>query len=283
MVTLVVLNYNDSKTTTDYLQSIENYQCFDHIVVVDNCSTDNSYEILCRFSSKKISVIRSEKNGGYGYGNNCGIKYATSEFNADIVLVTNPDVRYDEKVVMKLEKALRENEKIAIAAPKMTSPEGRVDMHTAWAIPTGWQYAVRNSSIINRFCKDFFYKKLEFNDGLMDVGTVAGSMLMIKTKDFYQAGCYDEKIFLYCEETVLGIKIKRINKRIVLLDDVFVHYHSVSINKNIKSFSKRERIMWDSRKYVLKNYYDFTHCKMIVIELLQNLTIITRSVGQLIR
>ncbi len=279
MVTLVVLNYNDAITTMEYVREVENYNCFNHIVVVDNCSTDDSLKLLKQLNNKKIDIIKTEMNGGYGYGNNYGINYAVSKYNVDIVLVTNPDVRYEENVVKKLENVLRDNNEIAIAAPKMTSPNGEIDMHTAWEIPTGWQYTIKNSSIFNRFCKDFFYKKHEFNNGQMEVGAVAGSMLMIKVSDFYKVKCYDENIFLFCEENVLGIKIRQLKKKIVLIDDSFIHYHSVSIKKSIKSFSKRERIMWKSRRYVLKQYYGFSTIQMLGVKVFQYLTITLRSIA----
>ena len=283
MVTLVVLNFNDAKTTEEYIQSIRNYECFDHIVIVDNCSNDNSYEQLSKLETNKVKLIRTEKNGGYGYGNNFGIKYANDNYNSDIVLITNPDVRYEEGVVNRLEEVLRSDENISIAAPKMTVPNGKVDMHTAWKIPSGWQYLLGNSSVFNRFCEDFFYKDLIFSDGIMSVGTVAGSMLMMKTADFYKSGCYDENIFLFCEENVLGMKIHQIGKKIVLVDENFVHFHSVSIKKNIKSFSRREKIMWNSRRYVLKTYYSFTTPQMACALMLQYFTIILRSIVHIIK
>lgn len=46
-----------------------------HILVVDNFSTDNSVQLLSDIISEKVEVIVSNKNGGYGAGNNYGIKY----------------------------------------------------------------------------------------------------------------------------------------------------------------------------------------------------------------
>ena len=67
---------------------------------------------------------------------------------------------------------------------------------------------------------------------------------------------YDENIFLYCEETSLGLKMKQANyKTYLLTDETFVHHHSVSINKSIKSKVQQAKIMWDSRLYVLNKYY----------------------------
>lgn len=80
MVGCVVLNFNDSKTTIELLNRMKNMKSIDVIVVVDNCSTDDSFSVLKQYTSKKIQVIQSEKNGGYGYGNNCGIAFLKPEF-----------------------------------------------------------------------------------------------------------------------------------------------------------------------------------------------------------
>ena len=67
---LVVLNYNDYKTTIKLIQMIKNYDSIDLIVVVDNCSTDKSYKKINEYTNNKVKLLKSDKNGGYAYGNN---------------------------------------------------------------------------------------------------------------------------------------------------------------------------------------------------------------------
>ncbi len=54
MVGCVVLNFNDSKTTIELLNRMKNMKSIDVIVVVDNCSTDDSFSVLKQYTSKKI-------------------------------------------------------------------------------------------------------------------------------------------------------------------------------------------------------------------------------------
>ena len=42
----VILNYNDSENVIKLFNKIKDYKCLDEIIVVDNHSTDNSYERL---------------------------------------------------------------------------------------------------------------------------------------------------------------------------------------------------------------------------------------------
>ena len=62
IIDCVVLNYNDADTTIDMIQHIQNYDIIDHIVVVDNCSTDDSLDRLKMLSDEKIIVLSSNKN-----------------------------------------------------------------------------------------------------------------------------------------------------------------------------------------------------------------------------
>ena len=79
-VSIIIVNYNTYALTSACIQSI-----IDHtegisyeIIVVDNASTDGSKEKL--ESDRRIRYIYSEKNGGFGYGNNIGMKVASGDF-----------------------------------------------------------------------------------------------------------------------------------------------------------------------------------------------------------
>ena len=47
----IVVNYNDYKTTYNLIKNIEDYSCVDEIVIVDNASTDSSYENLLKLQN----------------------------------------------------------------------------------------------------------------------------------------------------------------------------------------------------------------------------------------
>lgn len=96
---LVVLNYNDYNTIEKFLNNAIHIESIDKLIVVDNCSTDNSFEKLCAFESEKTDVIKTEKNGGYAYGNNFGVKYAMDKYSPKYVFISNPDVEFDTEVI----------------------------------------------------------------------------------------------------------------------------------------------------------------------------------------
>lgn len=259
MVTLVVLNYNDADTTISYIERVKEYSCFDHIIVVDNCSTDNSMSELRTYETELIRVIQTDRNGGYGYGNNWGVKYAIENYASKYVLITNPDVDYSEDVVSILEKDIISKKNVGVVAPKMRNKDGSYSPLGAWKIPSLAQVVLINAKHPNKMAKVFGtrkYQDLLHWKGVHEVECVPGSMLLVDTNAFISSGSYDENIFLYGEETVLGIRMKE-SGFITLLDTnvSFLHNHSVSINKTVKCERKRMEVMWESRKYIIQRYY----------------------------
>ena len=92
-VSIIIVNYNTPELTENCINSIISQTqgiCYE-IIVIDNASTDNSNLILS--SDRRINFIQSSKNGGFGYGNNLGMKIAKGNYfmllNSDTLLQNN--------------------------------------------------------------------------------------------------------------------------------------------------------------------------------------------------
>ena len=99
---IVILNYNDAGTVLKLHEKIKDYRVIRHIIIVDNFSTDNSYDVLRSLEKGKTVVLRSNKNGGYAYGNNIGVKWLINNTDTDIICIANPDIVVDETVFKRL-------------------------------------------------------------------------------------------------------------------------------------------------------------------------------------
>ena len=63
---IVILNYNDSETTINLIRHIKGFFSLSKIVVVDNASTDDSYNRLQNQSEEYgFDLIGASRNGGY--------------------------------------------------------------------------------------------------------------------------------------------------------------------------------------------------------------------------
>lgn len=270
MVDVVVLNYNDAEQTCRYVSLIKEFDIIDHIVIVDNHSSDFSIEYLKTIEDDKVKIIQSGKNGGYGYGNNFGIKYLIKNYCSPYIAITNPDVIFEEKCLIKCVDFLYEHQSqnYAVVAPRMKELKDGFNKN-GWLLP-GW---------LDYICFDLFLLgkifRLTYVDtcgkSYSDCDCVAGSMLVINSSMFLDAGMFDENIFLYCEETALGFRLKdKGYKTALLTNQEFIHEHSVSINKTISSKLKQYKLIWKSRMYILDTYYELNGIKRLMSKIIKD-------------
>lgn len=250
-IACIVLNYKDSKTTEDYVRFAKNLAFYDYIIVVDNCSPDDSYERLSKIQRENVIVCKTSKNGGYGAGNNYGIKLA-KKLGCSVAFVSNPDVAYTRECVQHMIDFLKQNDDYAAIAPVQYngySKQRRDD--TAWALPTYTSYVIGSLYILRHFLSIPRYV-LSHNQ---QVDCVTGAFLAVKIDEFLAAGAYDENIFLYCEESTLGYRLKQKGyKTYLLVDEKYDHYESTSIKKSVPNVVNRVQMIYKSRLIYLQDY-----------------------------
>ena len=102
VISVVVPMYNVEKYVEDSIRSVlgQTFSDFE-IIIVDDCSTDGSYEICRRLSHEdsRIKLFRHEKNEGQGSARNMGMKKAHGKyiyfFDSDDILLPNAlDILY---------------------------------------------------------------------------------------------------------------------------------------------------------------------------------------------
>ena len=249
-VGIVILNYNDYEETSNFVNEIKDYKVLDEIVVVDNSSTDNSFNKLRKLKSKNISVIKTDKNNGYASGNNYGIKYL--EKRVDYIIISNPDITVDEKTIKKLKKDLDENENMAIVSPVINQLGKKI---RGWRLPNYLDELLSNINYFHRKAREKLnHDESRYQDEFSRVEAVSGCFFMIRRDVLNMVGNFDESTFLYYEENILGQKLKNINRKTFIDNTVSVtHNLSVSVDKSFNSINKY-KMLKTSQKYYVKYY-----------------------------
>ena len=83
--------YNEEKTITTVIDEVLKQPTVNELIIIDDCSTDNTQEILKTIKNTKIKIVRHEINKGKGAAIKTGIKLATS----DIIIIQDADLEYD--------------------------------------------------------------------------------------------------------------------------------------------------------------------------------------------
>jgi glycosyltransferase involved in cell wall biosynthesis len=94
-VIVVMPAYNAEKTLRQTISEVP-MDIVDGIVLVDDASTDNTYQLA--HSMPITKVIRHDKNKGYG-GNQKTCYDTALELGADIVIMLHPDYQYTPKLI----------------------------------------------------------------------------------------------------------------------------------------------------------------------------------------
>lgn len=277
----IIVNYNDADTTEDLIKSIENYKALDFIIIVDNCSLDNSYDVLKKHKSNRVFVLRLDKNEGYGKGNNFGIKYAKKVLQCDIAIIANPDVKFKESCIEKIKSTFKKNDDIAVVTAMQLKPDGTIFNGTAWNIPNIKEYIFSELYVIGKLCSK---RKVKYENMPDIVDCVSGAFLAVDIEKFLMVKGYDERIFLYCEETVLGIKLKNAGfKTLLLTDENYVHYHAKSTKKSISKAVKRQSLLIKSKLFVLREYMHASKLELFMAKAVFKISLVEEAMKDIIR
>ena len=257
---IVVLNYNSKEDTIKYVKQIENYEALDTIIVVDNKSNNpGEFETLEALSSEKVHVIQSEKNGGYSYGNNFGLRYLENlGDDYGYVVISNPDVEVSEEAFVACFEELSENEKLAICSPMMLDGNGNHIRRSSWRMRKPGIDMINSSRLNELLFYPWFrngeYKEIDYKEPKLEVECVSGAFFVIKYPIFKQVGYFDENVFLFYEEDILANKLQKLGYTEMSLNMInFKHFESQTISK-IMSYYKKIKRLQESKMYYQKTY-----------------------------
>ena len=211
-------------------------------------------------SSEAIVLIRSGENRGYSAGNNIGIRYALAR-GAQAVLIINPDARLiDPCALGKMTDVMFSDKCIFAVGPNVTDRDG------------GTQGPLREPSFIEECIyplmnvamrglgkKPKGYLEPINSSEPFEVAKIPGCCLLLRSSFLRNGGLLDERVFLYCEESILAERIRASGGRILFLPQVFVsHLHG-----------KGTRVHWEhffrSRRYFLTEYKKYGRIKAGIV------------------
>jgi GT2 family glycosyltransferase len=150
------------------------------LVVVDNSSDPAVEKVVKRHGA---TYIDPGHNLGFGAGVNAGLAQRVSSGD---VLLLNPDASITPQAISRLHDYLLSATDLACVAPAQMDPETGEEARVGWPFPTpmrAWLEALGLGGLSGR--TDF----------------LIGSVLLINAKALADVGRFDERFFLYAEET----------------------------------------------------------------------------------
>lgn len=221
----IVCYRNDKKVLLEainsFLDSKTDFPIF--LYLVDNSPAD---ELKTLISHPNVEYIFNPSNPGFGAAHNIAIKKAM-EKNSIYHLVLNPDAYFNENTIQILTDYLKIHPEIGNIMPKVLYPDGRIQ-NLCKLLPTPYDWIGRR---FNPF-KDMVEKRNEIfemrftgYDKIMDVPYLSGCFMFLKLEALQKIGFFDEKIFMYGEETDLCRRLIAAYYRTVYYPKVQIYHH----------------------------------------------------------
>ena len=252
-VSIIFVNYKTKDLTINAIKSVfEKTQGIDfEIFVVDNNSQDGSIEAIEK-EFPNINIIKSPVNAGFGAANNIAIKQAKGKYilclNTDTLLINNAiKIMYDfmEKV---------ENQKVAVCGSVLFNKDltlGICGGNFPNITEIFWKFGLRN--ILK---KQYLKYKLTLTANEIDkqsnIDYVTGADILFRKSVLDEVGLFDEKFFMYFEETDLCKRIRDKGYDIKLVKDAKIIHLEGQSNNNTLS---KKLISKTSEFYYFKKHY----------------------------
>jgi O-antigen biosynthesis protein len=230
MITVIIPVYGQIDYTLRCLASIEANpaQVAFEVIVVDDCSPDNSAEMLSRVNG--IRLIRNGKNQGFIRSCNAGARAAQGEY----LYFLNNDTEVTPGWIDELVRTFEEFPGTGFAGSKLVYPDGRLQEAggIVWQDGSAWNFGR---------CQD---PQLPIYNYAREVDYCSGASIMVPKVLFDELGGFDEHYLpAYCEDCDLALKIRDKGYRVIYQPlSTVIHFEGVTSGTDTSKGTKAYQV-----------------------------------------
>mgnify|MGYP002622312285 CR=1 FL=1 len=221
---VVILNWNGAGMMRRLLPSVVRCSQMEgvEVVVADNGSTDGSVAML-EAEFPQVRRVLLDRNYGFAEGYNRALRAV----QADYYVLLNSDVEIrQQRWLEPMLKYMEAHPQCAACQPKLLAP------------PDGsggrprFEYAGAAGGFLDRygypFCRGRVLGTVEDDRGQYDAVVpllwATGAALMVRSKDFWEAGGLDARFFAHMEEIDLCWHLRSRGRQVVCVSDSVVYH-----------------------------------------------------------
>jgi len=286
LFSIVTVNYNNARLLLEVLtRTIEALKGFPYeIIVVDNNSTDGSYEFLSQTlkAYRWVSVLNSGRNGGFGFGCNFGAKNSKSPIlwflNSDAWICDTTKLADTLAFCLNAETGLV-GTAVLLKSGRAT-PQGGGDMSFAFFLVSSFRpgkvlraispklsslllQSMRGKSGLLRRYADSLDHSAIIN--LYTSPGVGGASFFIDRIKYLSMGGFDERFFLYDEDGDLCLRCLKSGFVNHIEPNIKVTTYESATTSKVPSLQLK-RIKLKSRlRLIDKHFYGIRRCVLIII------------------
>lgn len=225
-------NYSDTQICVESLLKSETSLDFE-IIIVDNNSLNESFDVLKKLENEKIKVLKSDENNGYCAGNNIGIKFALENSNTKYIWILNPDTLVDKSAMQNLFNFQEKHDDCGILGCKLVYYP---DTQYLQGLGGGMYGKNKFGALVP---KPHLYHLQDSNMKLPEwvrVDLVIGASMFIKSTVFEKCGFMEERFYLYSDENEFCLRATKFVFNHYAISSATV-YHKEGWRQNIQKLS----------------------------------------------
>jgi GT2 family glycosyltransferase len=236
-VTVVVVSYNSADVLGDCLASIELHAGDHRAIVVDNASSDASFELAQ--AARFATALRADGNEGFSNANNRALRVVETEF----ALILNPDARLTSSSIPQLLAAADRHPEAAALGPKTVYEDGRPQVSFG---PDLSPLAEHRQRKLVKGVKAGQPEALEAwriaTRQEREVDWISGSCMLLRMSAARAVGFFDERYFLYEEDADLCLRLRKAGGKVLFVPEAVVLHE---LGTSMAKASKRARDAYD--------------------------------------
>ena len=238
-VVTIIVTYNGAKWIEKCITSVALSTVYTDIIVVDNCSTDNTCEIV-ESVPFPVVLIKNTENKGFGSANNIGLKQAFNE-KADYVFLLNQDAYINRDTIEILIENQKNNPEYGILSPMQLNGNATgLDLYFERLL------APDNTK---GFINDSYFNQLK---SIYDVKFVMAAMWLISAECLKVNGVFEPLFYHYGEDSNYAQRAL---------------YHGFKIGvvyKSVGYHDREDRLVCKKEKTLYNVYIQFLTCSLDV-------------------
>ncbi len=205
-ISAILVSYGSRAMTLDALAALHGAlrDISAEIWVVDNASNDGTIEAI-RVAFPRVKIIANAENKGFGAANNQAMRMALGRY----FLLLNTDAFVDEAAIAALMDCLDRHPDAAMAGPRLLNRDGSLQQ-SCFHFPSPSRVWRENLWL----CGSGDYRAWT-HDAEREVEWIGGACMLVRRQAYEQVGGFDERFFLYSEETDWQRRMRSAGYRIV--------------------------------------------------------------------
>ena len=202
----IVLYHNKKEQVKKVIESFLNTELEVKLYLVDNSKTDE-LKVLSNMDSR-IKYIFNNANLGYGSAHNIAIRKSIAA-SIPFHLVLNPDIYFKKGVLESLYEYMQNNNNVANIMPKIIYLNGDLQ-YLCKLLPSPYDLIFRRFIPFKNIKEKYnnrYELRLSGYDKILNIPNLSGCFMFLRTDALKDIGLFDERFFMYLEDTDLNRRL----------------------------------------------------------------------------